>query len=87
MANQRKSNDQASFDADLEKKNDTTYVEEVVILPNGDESAVKTSHYTAEEEAFLATFDEAKQKKMYRKIDIRLLPMLAMLYLFAYIDR
>lgn len=87
MAIQRNSSDKTSFDADPEKKNDLTYVEGVVMLPNGEESIVKTSFYTPEEEEFLATFDEAKQKKMYRKIDVRLLPMLALLYLFAYIDR
>ncbi|WVW80701.1 hypothetical protein I302_102687 [Kwoniella bestiolae CBS 10118] len=41
----------------------------------------------AEELDFIANFDEVKKRKMYRKIDIRLVPMLAALYLFSYIDR
>ncbi|BEI84631.1 hypothetical protein CcaverHIS002_0500320 [Cutaneotrichosporon cavernicola] len=86
MSPKRKSIDRStSFDDDVEKK-ETNNTETITVLPNGEE-VMKTSHYTPEEEEFLATFDEAKQKKMYRKIDVRLLPMLALLYLFAYIDR
>lgn len=32
---------------------------------------------------FLANFDEKRKKKMYRKVDCRLIPMLALLYLIA----
>ncbi len=40
-----------------------------------------------EEATFVANFDEAQKKKLYRKVDWRLVPMLALLYLFSYIDR
>jgi hypothetical protein len=40
-----------------------------------------------EEATFVANFDEAQRKKLYRKVDWRLVPMLALLYLFSYIDR
>ena len=32
---------------------------------------------------FLANFDEVKKKRMYRKVDFRLIPMLALLYLIC----
>lgn len=56
---------------DLEKKEEFQ-VEEVT-----------GSQQSADDAAFLASFDEKKRKRMYRKIDVRLLPMLALLYLFA----
>lgn len=65
---------------DIEKKEED-YVEAVTVLADGDHQA--PSPYTEEEEAFLAAFDDKRKKKMYRKIDMRLLPMLGMLYLFA----
>lgn len=69
-----------SQEIDLEKKEEA-FVDNVAVLPDGERQTVPL--YTEEEEAFLATFDEKKLAKMYRKIDIRLLPMLGMLYLFA----
>lgn len=36
---------------------------------------------------FLANFPEARRRQILRKLDIRLLPLLAFLYLVAYIDR
>lgn len=65
---------------DVEKKEEVDYIDEVAVLAPGED---KRRHYTEEEEAFLATFDDKKISKMYRKIDVRLLPMLGMLYLFA----
>lgn len=56
---------------DLEKKEEFQ-VEEVT-----------GSQQSADDAALLASFDEKKRKRMYRKIDVRLLPMLALLYLFA----
>lgn len=38
---------------------------------------------TYEEASFLANFPEEKRKKLYRKVDWRLVPMLALLYLFS----
>lgn len=40
-----------------------------------------------EDAAFYEAFSADKQKKMLRKIDIRLVPFLALLYLCAHIDR
>ncbi|KJX95512.1 hypothetical protein TI39_contig4107g00003, partial [Zymoseptoria brevis] len=42
---------------------------------------------SAEDGDFFDHFPEEKHKKMIRKIDIRLVPVLALLYLAAYIDR
>jgi len=40
-----------------------------------------------EDAAFYEDFPEAKRKTMIRKIDVRLVPCLALLYLMAHIDR
>lgn len=40
-----------------------------------------------EENRFLESFDADRRRKMYRKIDWRLMPVLAFLYLVAHIDR
>ena len=37
--------------------------------------------------AFLAGFSETQRKRVLRKIDLRLVPMLTLLYLVSYIDR
>lgn len=42
---------------------------------------------TAEETDFYENFPEDKRKKMVRKVDVRLVPVLALLYLMAHIDR
>lgn len=55
---------------DLEKKEDFQ-VETVTATMSEDDAA------------FLASFDDKRKARMYRKIDVRLLPMLALLYLFA----
>ena len=43
--------------------------------------------FSEEEADFFANFPEDKHKKMLRKIDFRLVPCLALLYLCAHIDR
>lgn len=40
-----------------------------------------------EDNAFLASFSDKRRKRLLWKVDIRLLPMLGMYYLFAYLDR
>lgn len=40
-----------------------------------------------EYEALLVKFDKQRQKALLRKIDLRLLPPLALLYLMSYMDR
>lgn len=67
----------ADADLDLEKKDEQLHLEDAV------PGARETSQYSAADEAFLATFDDKRRARMYRKIDVRLLPMLALLYLFA----
>lgn len=42
---------------------------------------------TAEETDFYENYPEDKRKKMIRKVDVRLVPVLALLYLLAHIDR
>lgn len=42
---------------------------------------------SAEDAEFYETFPADKHKKLLRKIDIRLVPVLALLYLAAHIDR
>lgn len=42
----------------------------------------------AQEDAdFFTNFPEEKRKKVFRKVDVRLVPMLALLYLICHIDR
>lgn len=36
---------------------------------------------------WLASVDDKTQRKMYHKVDVRLVPMLAILYLIAHLDR
>lgn len=42
---------------------------------------------TAEETDFYENYPEDKRRKMIRKVDLRLVPVLALLYLLAHIDR
>lgn len=40
-----------------------------------------------EDRAFLEAFTDEQKKKVVRKIDVRLIPLLTLLYLFSFIDR
>lgn len=42
---------------------------------------------TAEDASFLANFTDAQRKKVLRKVDWRLVPVLLILYLISFIDR
>lgn len=42
---------------------------------------------SADDAEFFDTFPEEKHKKLIRKVDVRLVPVLALLYLCAHIDR
>lgn len=42
---------------------------------------------TPEDADFFSSYSEEKRKKVFRKVDIRLVPMLALLYLISHIDR
>ncbi|EEU43615.1 uncharacterized protein NECHADRAFT_94941 [Fusarium vanettenii 77-13-4] len=47
----------------------------------------EASGLTHEELAFVRDFPDGKKKKVLWKVDVRLVPFLTLLYLFAYIDR
>jgi hypothetical protein len=49
--------------------------------------AEKTSNSSAELEAQHVELDESESARVLRKVDMRLVPMLALLYLVAFIDR
>jgi hypothetical protein len=49
--------------------------------------AEKTSNSSAELEAQYVELDESESARVLRKVDMRLVPMLALLYLVAFIDR
>ncbi|KAJ5443455.1 uncharacterized protein N7458_007327 [Penicillium daleae] len=42
---------------------------------------------TTDDEQFYTTFSDERRKKVFRKADLRLVPMLALLYLICHIDR
>lgn len=42
---------------------------------------------TPEDADFFANYPEESRKRVFRKVDIRLVPMLALLYLISHIDR
>lgn len=48
---------------------------------------VRDSLMTAQDANFLANFTDAQRKKVLRKVDWRLVPMLLILYLISFIDR
>lgn len=48
---------------------------------------VVNGYITAEESAFLAAFSDEQKEVVLRKVDIRLVPMLLILYLISFIDR
>lgn len=48
---------------------------------------VHNGNMTAEEAAFLANFTDDQRKVVVRKVDLRLVPMLLILYLISFIDR
>jgi hypothetical protein len=50
-------------------------------------AAEKTSHSSREMEAQHVELDESESARVLRKVDMRLVPMLSLLYLVAFIDR
>lgn len=74
-------NDRASvtsIDKDLEK---------VEAIERYEHNKYANIGLSAEDAEFFETFPEEKHKKMIRKVDVRLVPVLALLYLCAHIDR
>lgn len=76
MSSQEKRVSVSSIDKDLEK---VEYRETT--------SPLAQLGISAEDAEFYETFPADKHKKLLRKIDIRLVPVLALLYLAAHIDR
>jgi tRNA A58 N-methylase Trm61 len=64
-------------------KSDTTWVDDQKV----EDVAEKTSHSSAELDAHHVVLDEAESARVLRKVDMRLVPMLSLLYLVAFIDR
>jgi tRNA A58 N-methylase Trm61 len=64
-------------------KSDTTWIDDQKV----EDAAEKTSHSSAELDAHNVVLDEAESARVLRKVDMRLVPMLSLLYLVAFIDR
>lgn len=64
-------------------KNDTAWTNDQKI----EDVAEKTSHSSAEPDGHHVVLDEAESARVLRKVDMRLVPMLSLLYLVAFIDR
>ncbi|ERS97557.1 hypothetical protein HMPREF1624_05728 [Sporothrix schenckii ATCC 58251] len=65
-------------DASHTSKKDTDVMHEEHPRPGG---------LSADDVAFLANFTEDQRKRVLRKVDVRLIPMLLILYLIAYLDK
>jgi hypothetical protein len=69
----------ASLPADI--KRDETYDNRV------EDIAEKTSHSSGEIDSQDVELDESESARVLRKVDMRLVPILSLLYLVAFIDR
>ena len=68
-----------------EKRADAVeYAEKAVHDPNSSKASGPLSD---DDRAWLANVDIKTQSKIYHKVDVRLVPMLAILYLIAHLDR
>lgn len=69
-------------------RNDTPL--EIVTMEKEDSRHIETRNrliLSPEDEEFLASVDETEARKIFWKVDTRLVPMLAVLYLFSHLDR
>ncbi|KAI8665100.1 MFS domain-containing protein [Fusarium sp. Ph1] len=57
------------------------------IMQLEDQKMPRHSHLSPEDQAWLDSFPDDRKKAVVRKIDVRLVPLLAILYLFSFIDR
>ena len=77
--------DSSSSLHDDDKRSDTIeYSEKIVADPKLNQVNGPLSD---EERTWLANVDPKTQSKIYHKVDVRLVPMLAILYLIAHLDR
>lgn len=65
-------------------KKDLEHVDEIEYYNRNQYARIGLSDDDAE---FFTNYPEDARKKLFRKIDFRLVPVLAVLYLFAHIDR
>lgn len=69
---------------DSEKQSDSTSARNVRLDGKETTTYVEAVKHIADPPVFL---DQAAERRMYRKIDVRMLPVLAVLYLVAFLDR
>lgn len=67
------------FSAECDKRNESPY--------NGEIDGIYVIGLNQEELTFYSSFTPEMRRKLNRKIDIRLIPMLALLYLVSNLDR
>lgn len=88
---QQTTTNQSDIHGHIELSRRSTNIEDGEKFPEDQQVEVKNTAiaygHNEEDAQFMASFDEKKKKQMYRKVDWRLIPMLAFLYLVAYIDR
>jgi sugar phosphate permease len=68
-----------------EDKSDTVSLEKEDI--NRAEAAYRSPALSTEDAEWLANIDQKEQHRIFHKVDLRLVPMLALLYLIAHLDR
>lgn len=73
MAAIRQHDSKSSFEADLDEKKPQFQISSGPLSP--------------EDREWLHSVDEKTARKIYHKVDLRLVPMLAILYLIAHLDR
>lgn len=86
----RSSTDGRQVADDLTKES-SLKVEQYIELENAGISDTKRQYLqrglSPEEADFLLSLSEKEESKIYRKVDVRLVPMLALLYLISHLDR
>lgn len=79
---------QSTNDMSDEKKQAFTHAESLSIHSVEEAKNFKqTPAITVEEREWLASLDIKEQNRIFHKVDVRLVPMLALLYLIAHLDR
>ena len=76
--------DSSSSSLHDDKASDAIGYEEKITEPKLNQASGPLSD---DDRAWLASVDLKTQRKIYHKVDVRLVPMLAILYLIAHLDR
>lgn len=58
-----------------------------IVKSNHVETAPEFAGLSDDDRAFLTNFSDDRRRKVIRKIDIRLVPLLGLVYLWSFIDR